>query len=70
MSYDQRRAIAPFMDDRDSDEPQHVYIKSQSYPDLWTVGFYEPNGTWYPESDHDSPAAAAARVAYLNGRTQ
>ena len=42
-----------------------VYIKSDS--SLWTVGFYDPSGTWHPESDHDSPEAAAARVHYLNG---
>jgi hypothetical protein len=43
----------------------YVYIKSE--PGLWTVGFYAPNGTWYPESDHESKEAAADRVAYLNG---
>jgi hypothetical protein len=42
-----------------------VYIKSE--PGLWTVGFYRPDGRFMPESDHDSPDKAAARVAYLNG---
>lgn len=37
---------------------------------LWTVGFYTPDGTWLPESDHNSPDDAAARVHYLNGGTQ
>ena len=27
----------------------YVYIKSE--PGLWTVGFYDPNGKWIPESD-------------------
>lgn len=43
----------------------YVYIRSE--PGLRTVGFYRPDGTWEPESDHDSPDKAAARVAYLNG---
>lgn len=34
---------------------------------LYTVGFYHPDGTWEPESDHDSREEAAQRVAYLNG---
>ena len=34
---------------------------------LWTVGFYDPSGTWMPESDHDSAKKAASRVNYLNG---
>jgi len=34
---------------------------------LRTVGFYHPNGTWYPDSDHRSNDAAAARCHYLNG---
>jgi hypothetical protein len=36
-------------------------------PGLWTVGFYSPDGKFEPESDHRSPAEAAARVHYLNG---
>ena len=43
----------------------YVYLKSE--PMLWTVGFYDPAGRWISESDHDSPGAAAARVAWLNG---
>lgn len=43
----------------------YVYIKSDFA--LWTVGFYDPNGTWIPESDHDNNVKAAERVAYLNG---
>lgn len=34
---------------------------------LWTVGFYNPNGEWTPESDHETPEKAAERVHYLNG---
>ena len=35
---------------------------------LWTVGFYQPDdGTFVPESDHESPEKAAERVHYLNG---
>lgn len=31
---------------------KYVYIKSE--PQLWTVGFYTPEGRWEPESDHSS----------------
>lgn len=43
----------------------YVYLKSE--PQLWTVGFYSPDGKWNPESDHGTPEQAAARVHYLNG---
>lgn len=43
----------------------YVYIRSE--PNLYTVGFYKPNGKWEPESDHNSPELAAQRVAWLNG---
>jgi hypothetical protein len=42
-----------------------VYIKTE--PRLWTVGFYDPEGKFRPESDHDDPEKAADRVHYLNG---
>ena len=37
---------------------------------LWTVGFYDPQGSWHPESDHKSAEEAAERVHYLNGGTK
>ena len=43
----------------------YVYILSE--PELWTVGFYAPDGKWNPESDHDNEESAAKRVHYLNG---
>jgi len=43
----------------------YVYIKSE--PQLYTVGFYAPNGKWIPESDYDTKESAASRVHYLNG---
>lgn len=42
-----------------------VYVRSE--PGLWTVGFYDPQGKWQPDSDHGSTQAAADRAAYLNG---
>jgi len=39
----------------------------RSEPQLWTVGFYKPDGSFEPESDHDSKTEAAERVAHLNG---
>lgn len=43
----------------------YVYIKSEV--NLWTVGFYKPDGTWEPDSDHFDKQSAADRVHYLNG---
>lgn len=43
----------------------YVYVKSE--PNLWTVGFYAPDGTWNPESDHETKEKASERVHYLNG---
>ena len=44
-----------------------MYVYRQSEPSLYTVGFYDPNGQWNPESDHDSIEKAAERCNYLNG---
>jgi len=33
----------------------------------YTVGFYDPDGEWHPESDYDTSESAAKRVHYLNG---
>ncbi|MEW5251774.1 hypothetical protein [Microbulbifer sp. 2201CG32-9] len=43
----------------------YVYKKMES--ELWTVGFYTPDGQWEPESDHSSQEDAANRVFQLNG---
>lgn len=42
-----------------------VYIRSE--PELYTVGFYAPDGTWHSDSDHESQESARERVHYLNG---
>jgi len=42
-----------------------VYIQTES--ELWTVGFYAPDGSWHGESDHSHREDAAARIHYLNG---
>ncbi len=34
---------------------------------LYTVGFYTPDGKWEPESDYNTRDEAARRVHYLNG---
>lgn len=49
-------------------ETTWVYIRSEDR--LWTVGFYKPDGTWEPESDHSDPQSAADRVHWLNGGTK
>lgn len=46
-----------------------MYVYRQSESQLWTVGFYTPDGEWEPESDHTSHTEAADRVHYLNGGT-
>lgn len=46
-------------------ESVYVYIRTESQ--LWTVGFYKPDGKWESESDHSSDQEAADRVHYLNG---
>ena len=49
----------------------YVYITTpnagKNDNDLHTVGHYAPDGTWIPESDHDTDEQAAARVHWLNG---
>lgn len=45
----------------------YVYIRSEE--NLWTVGFYAPDGEWHSDSDYGYSyrEEAADRVAYLNG---
>lgn len=43
----------------------YVYIRSE--PGLWTVGHYDGDEKFYPESDHQDPEDAARRVRFLNG---
>ena len=47
-----------------------MYVYKQSEPQLWTVGYYDPDGKWIPESDHENTKEAAKRVHYLNGGTE
>jgi hypothetical protein len=44
-----------------------VYVRSKT-EQLYTVGFFDPDGGWHTDSDHDTRDAAADRCAYLNGR--
>jgi hypothetical protein len=44
-----------------------TYVYKLSEPNLYTVGYYDPIGRWYPESDFATRLEAAARVHYLNG---
>lgn len=46
------------------------WIYKHTEPSLWTVGYYEPDGTFEPESDCTGPDEAAARVHWLNGGPQ
>jgi len=42
-----------------------VYVRSESR--LYTVGFYDPQGKWHPDSDHNTSEEAARRVNWLHG---
>lgn len=44
-----------------------IWIYLRSEPGLYTVGFYDPEGKWHPESDFNRTEQAAARCHYLNG---
>jgi hypothetical protein len=44
-----------------------TWVYKRTEQQLWTVGFYDPDGRWVAESDHSSPADAAEQVHYLNG---
>ena len=45
-----------------------VYITTREKSGvLYTVGFYDPNGNWHTDSDHDTRGPARDRVNYLNG---
>jgi hypothetical protein len=44
-----------------------MWVYKQTEPGLWTVGFYDPEGKWHPDSDWDDWERAAERVRYLNG---
>lgn len=45
----------------------YVYIKTESNPDLYTVGHYSPDDKFHPESDHSDVSSAVSRVCELNG---
>jgi len=46
---------------------QYVYRRTE--PQLFTVGFYDPEGKWHTDSDHDDREQARLTVNYLNGGT-
>ena len=47
----------------------YVYKQTErhEFGGLWTVGFYDPDGKFQPESDHDNIEEARKQVNYLNG---
>ena len=46
----------------------YVYKRTEFSPYcLYTVGYYDPNGKWHPESDHENAESAANRIILLNG---
>lgn len=46
----------------------YVYIRAKDDGHtVFVVGFYDPQGKWHPESDHETKEAAAQRCHWLNG---
>lgn len=43
----------------------YVYIRTEGM--WWTVGHYNPDGKFIPESDWETKEKATERVHYLNG---
>lgn len=56
--------------DDDGPEVTLMWVYRRTEPQLYTVGFYDPQGVWCPESDHDTREQAADRVHWLNGGKQ
>lgn len=49
-------------------KPEYIYrdlSKESGYP-CFTVGYYDENGHWEPESDHESAVKAMNRVMELS----
>jgi hypothetical protein len=44
-----------------------TYVVKNFEPRLWTVGHYQPDGTFDPDSDHRNQDRAAERCHFLNG---
>lgn len=44
-----------------------MWVYQRTEPLLFTVGFYDPEGKWHTDSDHDTQSETAERVAFLNG---
>jgi hypothetical protein len=44
-----------------------MYVYKKSLMDLWSVGFYDPDGDYMIESEYNKEGEAADRVHYLNG---
>ena len=43
----------------------YVYVRTED--SLYTVGFFDPAGTWHSDSDWGTQKEAGKRVHYLNG---
>jgi len=44
-----------------------MWVYKRTDPGCWTVGYYDPAGKWWTDSDHSTREEAAKRVAWLNG---
>jgi len=45
-----------------------MYVIEQDNPDqIWTVGFYAPDGSWKPHEDFADVCEAERKCNYLNG---
>lgn len=44
-----------------------MYIYQQTANNIWSVGFFDPDGEFKIETSHSDPTSAAQRTAWLNG---
>lgn len=50
-----------------ADEDAFMWVYKGDEANGFTVGYYAPDGTWFPDSTYKSRDEAVARVRYLNG---
>lgn len=44
-----------------------MLVYRETGPDVWSIGFYTPDGEWHPQTNRDNRDDAEAHLHYLNG---